>query len=331
MNTNFKKFINERVQYRFWNDKNNLQKEVDKYKTRSEFAINNYSAYNAAIKRNLMDELFKNHDNQGYNENREKDGYWSKERLQEEANKYQTRKHFRKNNKSAYSAAKRKKVLDEIFKNHHNNGYLDKEEWKEKSYVIYAYELKKFNKVYVGLTNNMKRRDIEHLWSEKTKLGIFCKECSIPIPKYKILEENLNSKEAQIKEDFWVQYYKDNNWEIFNVAKPGTLGCISSKWTLKKLQKEADKYQTRGELLKNNLKAYNAASDHKILDEIFKNHPNQGRTKNKWTKEILQQEADKYKSRKEFKDNNQKAYNMAKEYKIMNDLFKNHYNRGYQN
>ena len=68
-----------------------------------------------------------------------------------------------------------------------------------------------------------------------------------------------------------------------------------------------------------------------MIDFLFKDHANQGRTKNHWTKEKLQEEANKSKSRKDFRDNNRKAYNMAKEYKIMNDLFKNHPNQGYQN
>ena len=39
------------------------------------------------------------------------------------------------------------------------------------------------------------------------------------------------------------------------------------KWTFEKLQKEADKCLTRG---------YTAANKHNLMDEIFKNHMNQG-------------------------------------------------------
>jgi len=37
--------------------------------------------------------------------------------------KYLTRLEFKKNNYIAYKASHRKKLLDEIFKNHKNNGY----------------------------------------------------------------------------------------------------------------------------------------------------------------------------------------------------------------
>jgi predicted GIY-YIG superfamily endonuclease len=329
MNINFEKFINEKRKYNFWTKYDNLQKEADKYQTRGEFIKKNHSAYISALNKNLIDELFKNHPNQGYEINY-RHNFWTKEILQKEVDKYKTRNEFRKKCGGAYSAAKTKKLLDELFKNHINNGYLDKEEWKENSYIVYAYELKDFNSVYIGLTNNLKRRDMEHLWSVKTKLSQFCKKHNLSYPKSKILEENLKSTDAQKKENYWIDFYKNGGWEMFNIAKPGSLGGIIKKWTKKKLQEEANKYKTRGELLKNNLQAYNAASDYKLLDFLFRNHINQGRTKNHWTKEKLQKEANKSKSRKDFRDNNTKAYNMAKEYKIMNDLFKNHPNQGYQ-
>jgi hypothetical protein len=48
---------------------------------------------------------------------------WTKEKLQEEANKYLTRNDFRKNNINAYSYSKTKKILNELFKTHLNQGY----------------------------------------------------------------------------------------------------------------------------------------------------------------------------------------------------------------
>lgn len=48
----------------------NLQEEVNKYKTRTEFGRNNRNAYLTALNNKMMEELFKNHINNGYNENR---------------------------------------------------------------------------------------------------------------------------------------------------------------------------------------------------------------------------------------------------------------------
>lgn len=45
----------------------------------------------------------------------------------------------------------------------------------------------------------------------------------------------------------------------------------------------------------------------------------------------MQALANKYKSRKDFKINNLKAYNVAYKLKVMDKLFENHTNKGYSN
>lgn len=322
-------FINERVSPGY-QTKEKLQKEANKYKTRSEFYLKSKSAYNIASSKKIIGELFKDHLNKGYNQNKKPNNYWTLKNLQKEVNKYDNRQDFRKNNSAAYSASRRLKILDELFKNHTNKGYSDKEEWKENSYIIYVYELREFNKVYIGLTNDVDRRDKEHLFNIKSKLSLFCKENNIAYPKYKILEEDLKSADAQKQEKYWVDFYKNNGWEMFNINTPGSLGGSTKKWTNKKLQEEVNKYQTRREFYENNIRAYNAASEYKLLDILFKNHINQGVYKKQrryWSIEKLKEESNKYKSRRKC---NIKAYNMAKEYKLMDELFKNHLNKGYK-
>ena len=66
---------------------------------------------------NILNDLFKNHLNNGYSENRNIYGYWTDARLQEEANKYKNIKEFRKNNYNAYQTSKKRKLLNILFKN----------------------------------------------------------------------------------------------------------------------------------------------------------------------------------------------------------------------
>ena len=316
----------------YWTEEK-LQAEANKYKNRLELKKNNKSAYNAIKSRKLLSKLFKNHVNNGYSENIKPNGYWTDKKLQEESDKYETRDEFIKNSHSAYMTAYKKNLIDKLFKNHLNQGYSDKEEWKENSYVIYAYELEEFNSAYVGLTNNIKRRDKDHIFDEKEKLNMFCKENDISYPKYKILEENLTSTEAQKQENFWKNFYKNNGWEMFNIAKTGSLGGGTIKWTKKALQEEVNKYQTRGEFRKNNA-AYIAASKKNIMDELFRNHANNGYSESQkvsgyWAKERLQDEADKYKNMIDFRKNNKLAYDAAQSKGLLGDIFKNHDNQGY--
>jgi len=311
-----------------------LQEESNKYQTRTEFKKENNLAYCAAKRLKILDTLFKKHLNNGYSNDRVRDGHWTKETLQKEANKYQTRNEFKTKNNSAYIISFRNNIIDELFKNHINNGYLDKKEWKENSYVIYVYELLEFNKAYVGLTNDIDRRDKEHVFNETELLNKFCKENNMPYPKYKILEEKLKSTDAKKQEEYWINYYKNNNWFMFNIAKSGSLGGYTTKWTKKALQKEADKYEYRIDFYKNNTHAYSAAARKKLLDELFKNHKNNGYSNNHvkygyWNEEKIQEEANKYETRSEFREHNGSAYMTATKLKILNDIFKNHLNNGY--
>jgi len=104
--------------------KEKLKKEAKKYKTRGEFWTNSPSAASKACEKKLLNELFKNHINQGYL--CKPSGYWNEEKLQKEANKYQTRKELYDNNCSAYNIIRQNKLLDKIFKDHPNHGYLKK-------------------------------------------------------------------------------------------------------------------------------------------------------------------------------------------------------------
>jgi len=151
---------------------------------------------------------------------------------------------------------------------------LNIDEWKENSYVIYVYELQAEKMAYVGLTNDIIRRDREHLFDEKETLYKFIKEHNMSYPKYKILEENLKSIDAQKQEKYWLKNYKDNGWLMFNSIKAGALGGNVKIWSKKKLQNEANKYKTRSEFCKKNSSAYVSASNKKLIDELFKDHPN---------------------------------------------------------
>lgn len=285
---------------------------------------------------NLLDDLFKDHYNQGFltdRENIKPYKYWTKEKLQDEVNKYETRNEFWKKNVSAATTAKNKKLLDELFKNHNNNGYLTREEWIKNSYVIYIYELTKFNRAYIGLTNNILRRDREHLFNFKTSLNKYCKENNIPIPNYKILEKNLNPIEAINKEKYWIDLYKDNGWKLFNIAKPGSLGGNDIVWTKDKLYKLVKQFNTRNEFKKKASGAYSAAVKYKILDDLFKDHINKGlkyKERRFLSFDELQKEANKYLTRMDFQKNDPGSYTKARLNNILDKLFKNHPNQGFK-
>jgi hypothetical protein len=84
-------------------------------------------------------------------------------------------------------------------------------------------------------------------------------------------------------------------------------------WTFERIQKEALKYKTRKEFYKNNRGAYKAALRQNVLDEVCSHMPKYVERKGekssryKWTDSMLQKEALKYKTRKEFRKNSPAA------------------------
>lgn len=320
------------IKSNYWTEEN-LNEIVLSCDSRVDLYKKNKSAYYAAHKLNIINDLFETHANSGYT--KLQDGYWTYENLQKEVNKYKTRKDFRKYSKSAYQKSIKEKIINNLFINILNEGYSDKEEWKENSYVIYAYELPDFNKVYVGLTNNIDRRDKEHLFSKNESLINFCKDQNIQLPIYKIIESDLCSFDAIKREEYWMKYYKNNQWSLFNINKAGSLGGkISKKWNIVSVQKESNKYKTRSEFSSKNFSAYNYARKNNLLDEIFKNHPNNGysdkqKKSNFWTKDIAQEYANKYKTRGEFQKNEKGGYLYALRNNILDEIFNEHFNFGY--
>jgi hypothetical protein len=83
----------------------------------------------------------------------------------------------------------------------------------------------------------------------------------------------------------------------------------SIKWTKDALEQEADKYNSATEFNQNNRSAYqsyiNAVNKGLIQNKFKRSGSGFG---NKWTKDALEQEADKYNSATEFKQNNNSAY-----------------------
>lgn len=74
-------------------------------------------------------------------------------------------------------------------------------------------------------------------------------------------------------------------------------------WTNEKISELINICQNRIEFKKLYNVAYQAAVSRKILDELFKNHKNNGYILNQWTIDKLQTAANKYNTRQEFFEN----------------------------
>ena len=102
-----------------------------------------------------------------------------------------------------------------------------------KTYVVYAYEDSKNNAVYVGLTNNLERRETEHRkrnyknsLREYDIVRQYFEDAGCPMPRPIILREGMDGFEAQATEDEIKSKYASDGWKLINTGKTG-LGVSS--------------------------------------------------------------------------------------------------------
>lgn len=197
------------------------------------------------------------------------EGY-TKEEIFDEARKYRTKKEFREGSFNYWGAAQRRGLLDLLPFERVLNPY------KDSLYSVYAYLFRETHSVYVGITDNMHRRNWQHRNEHKSDIensAVFkhARDNGLSIPDPVILEEGLDPMAALDKEDAWKEKYKEEGWNILNVAKTGkssgSLGSSSHLWENKVIE-EAKKYKTLREFTKAKPSWYCYALSHGFLNEL---------------------------------------------------------------
>ncbi len=228
------------------------------------------SAYSTSVKRGWI--------NKWFNRTIKPKNYWTYDRCKEFAQQFKYMTQFRDANLNVYLKSKK-------------NDWIKDWEWlindltqfdlNAKIHLVYAYIFDKTNSVYVGRTMQLAQRDYAHRNKQHknkndekmlTSLQKHAIDNNCEIPKPTILEENLTLIESQDKEEYWVNYYKQLNFNILNVAKTGvgysSIGGGRQKWAYEKVKEEALKYKSRGEFYKKSTQAYRVALKYKWIDDF---------------------------------------------------------------
>ncbi len=299
--------------------------EAKKYTSRNDFKHGNSSAYNVARKNGWIND---------YDWLIPKLEIWTYEKCEEVAKQFKTKAAFKKTNNKAYQAAS-------------HNGWMDKFDWlldgryfdsngkkkekskrgpnkekskrgpnkalesKRKSHCVYAYEFDD-HAVYVGLTmiRRIKGRDYEHIFSNDT-VSKYALEKDVPIPEMKIILTDLTPLEARNKEGEVLEEYIKNGWIALNKAKTGSLGSyMHGYWSKERCIEESKKYKTISEYQDKNQSSYHAAKVNGWIEE-FTWLERQILPSGYWNYEHCMEESKKYKKLIDFKNNSQRAYNVA--------------------
>jgi hypothetical protein len=234
-----------------------LNEEMAKYPTKRALELGNLGACKAARTKGILNDFYTG---TGY----KPQGYWTPELIQVEALKYDSLSSFQNGSKRAYSVALKAGTLKDYCSHMTPKGSIFKR-------VVYIAEFAD-KSVYIGLTCNFVNRMNTHLISEISQVFKHIVITGLN-PTFSLYNkgEFYSGKEAGEIECNLIQEYKDNGFNVLNIAKGGSLGGKFTYWTDEVITEEALKYNSKNELSKGNPKAYKAAYRKGLLNTFYSN------------------------------------------------------------
>lgn len=214
--------------------------------------------------------------------------------IRQKALKYDNRTQFRLEDSTAYSYANRYGILDEVCSHMEIKGHKYRR-------FIYAFEFPD-NHVYVGLTYNLSKRELQHYTNEESAVFKHIEKTKLKPIFIKIVKEPLDIENAIIKENITLKDYESKGWKKLNRSKTGSVGGNFLKWTIESLQEEALRYNSIKSFQKEGKGAYAAAVRLGVLYDICSHMEKIKETVGFWNnKENCLNESKKYKNRSQFK------------------------------
>lgn len=221
-------------------------RESLKYNSRVELKNNNCSVYHKIIKMGWQNKCFSHMKILWCKK-------WDKESCINEALKYSYRSHFERKSGSAYVAARINGWLNECCSHMQMLG----DKYKR---LIYVFEFSN-KSAYIGLTSNFEYRiktHTEHQVKRKnSSVYKYIVKTNLPYT-IKKLTEYIDVDLSIIKESEFIEKYRNDGWNIINIAKAGSIGS-NLKWNKDKVINEVKKYNSISEFRKKSSGAWDAA------------------------------------------------------------------------
>jgi predicted GIY-YIG superfamily endonuclease len=264
--------------------------EGSKYDSPTDFKKGNCSMYSIAVQRKLTKLI---NYKKGF-----RISYYSDEFLIEKGSRYDNPKQFIDSEPNIYSAAQKRNILKDI---KYKVGYIG----NKKKRLVYTYTFSD-NHIYVGLTYNDNKRELEHRVNGKSAVSKHIKKTGLTPEKNIISDGYIDSDKAQTLEEETRLHYISNGWVVLNKVKAGGLGGNTVKWTESVIREVSKNYNTREELKDNVGNGFiTVAKKLGIYDEITK-HMNY--MVNYFTKDEIISKAKNYRTIQEFRKENESMY-----------------------
>jgi len=262
----------------YWT-KGRCQEVASKFETRNEFQRGSCSAYASAKRKGWLDEICSH-----MIELKKPRGYWTKERCEEVASKFETRNDFQNGCKGAYLTAIKKGWLDEICSHMKANkikhmGYWTKERCHEEAskYNTRSEFRKGSCSAYnISGKNGWLDEICTHMIELKKPNGYWTKErCHEEASKYNTRNEFEKGCRGAYKSAIRKSWLNDICSHMSGYTPKGY-------WTFERCKEEASTYETRNDFRKGSYSAYIKAHSKDWLDKICSHMTPQGNLKKRY-------------------------------------------------
>jgi hypothetical protein len=235
---------------------NRCKEEILKYTSYTEFRKKSNNVYKISGKKGWRDELCNHFHKEGDKK------YYSYELCKEIALKYQSKSEFLKNDKKCY-----KKIVEKKWSSDLCSHMTDFGDWYNR--VIYKYEFED-KSVYIGLTYDIIKRNYSHLKHTSSSVYRHMVKTSL-IPTLTQLTNLLSIVDAKNMEEFYVNKYREEGYNILNIKKTGGIGSIkkSKDLTYDECLEESLKYDNRTDFQSLSPRYYTTSRKNKWLNDFY--------------------------------------------------------------
>ncbi|WP_198781038.1 GIY-YIG nuclease family protein [Shewanella putrefaciens] len=289
--------------------------EALRYTSRTNFQVGSNSAYSRSHKEGWLDEICHHMPT-----NKLIKEFVTKDTCAVQALKYQSRSEFKREYFNAYKVARINGWLDDVCRHMTSRGGWDKKNCAE---AALKYESKKaFRGGCLAAYNYASKKgwldDIcMHMEATRKPRAFWSKEiCRDEALKYNTRSEfEKRSKAAYFKA-------RENAWldEVCSHMEMEVRKKPSGFWTKEQCIKEALKYQTRTEFLKNCESAHSKARKNGWLDEVCSHMVSLIKPSGYWNQERCASEALNYSTRLNFQKESEAAYSAARKNRWLNTI-----------
>ena len=272
----------------YWT-KARCRKVISKYSTKKEFRKENYDCYRACQKNGWVIELTQ------HLLQKKPLGYWTKEKCRLAALECASKTSFQAKYSKAYAMCLENGWLDDFCEHMKIKGTGSPR-------CIYTFRFRK--EIYVGLTDNFRRRKKEHKEHGSTYQKLAKKGKVI----FKQETNYISEKKAQRKESQLLIFYQNKGFKILNKAKTGALGGTEIIYTKEICKEEASRHRTISTFSKT--PHYNACSKNGWLEDVTGNLERLEKPPGYWSsnKARCAETALKYSTKMEFKSSDGACY-----------------------